>query len=391
MRLVNGDLHIHIGSACGQPVKITASRRLQLRSLLYQDAPRKGLDMVGVVDAGSLPVAAEIEEMLAGGELRKHSRGGFLAGNGVLLIPGSEIECQEGFHIIIYFPTLESIKGYQKYMRSRVHNLTLSTQKCRATFQELVHLSILTDGIICPAHAFTPHKGLYGLVERMANVLGRDAEHIRVLELGLSADTDMADMIEETRRQVFLSSSDAHSPQNVGREYTVFRMAEKSFAELSYCLYNQNGRRIMANYGLNPLLGKYHRSYCQKCETITSDPPPVSICSNCGNGGMVAGVYDRIVKIRDYEHTRHPIGRPPYHYRVPLRDLPGIGPGTLEKLVACFGSERAVAEEISIELLQKVAGDRVAGWIKRMRAGNLSIIPGGGGRYGKVKKDPDDH
>jgi hypothetical protein len=35
------DLHIHIGSAQGKAVKITASRQLEIRTIIYRDAPRK--------------------------------------------------------------------------------------------------------------------------------------------------------------------------------------------------------------------------------------------------------------------------------------------------------------------------------------------------------------
>lgn len=72
MRNVYADLHIHVGSAGGRAVKITASRKMDLHSVLYEAAPRKGLDMVGIVDAGSILVSTEIEAMLKTGELREH-------------------------------------------------------------------------------------------------------------------------------------------------------------------------------------------------------------------------------------------------------------------------------------------------------------------------------
>ena len=62
----------------GRAVKITASRRLDLRTIIFEDAPRKGLDIVGIVDAGSTLVAFEIEEMLATGELAEVRNGGLL-------------------------------------------------------------------------------------------------------------------------------------------------------------------------------------------------------------------------------------------------------------------------------------------------------------------------
>jgi uncharacterized protein (TIGR00375 family) len=388
LRNVYADLHIHIGSAGGRAVKITASRKMDLHAVLYEAAPRKGLDMVGIVDAGSTLVSAEIEDMLKTGELREHPRGGMMARNGVLLIPACEVESREGVHLIIYLPYLHSIKSYQKYMRSRIKNRALSTQKARVSVAELINLSFVLEGIFCPAHAFTPHKGVYGIwTRRLADKLGRDAGQIRALELGLSADTNMADMIGETRNYTFLSNSDAHSAGNIGREYNLLRMADKNFEEFRYCLENSQGRRVLANYGMDPLLGKYHRSYCTRCSTISSDEPPALSCSNCGNEKVVMGVYDRIIEIRDRQEAQHPVGRPPYKYRVPLKDLPGVGPKLQEKLLSFFFDEINILEKASIDDIERVAGEKVAAQIARMRVGRLAINPGGGGKYGRVKKE----
>ncbi|PKM78702.1 MAG: hypothetical protein CVU90_01245 [Firmicutes bacterium HGW-Firmicutes-15] len=382
------DLHIHIGSAKGKAVKITASRQLQLRTIIYHDAPRKGLDMVGIVDSGSTLVSAEIEEMLADGDLVELEKGGFIARNGVLLISACEVESREGVHIISYLPTMQRIRDWQAYIKSRVHNTRLSTQKVDASILDLIMLSSQLDGIFCFAHAFTPHKGVYGMwTDKLASKLGEDIRHIKVLELGLSADTDMADMLEETRGCTFLSNSDAHSSPNVGREYNLLRMGEKNFQELRLCLANKNGRRVLANYGMHPSLGKYHRSFCPGCDKIITDEPPISLCPLCGNSKIVMGVFDRIVVIRDYDSPRHPNERPPYYYRIPLKDLPGIGPKTYNKLLGVFPNEIELIEKILLEDISMVAGGTIAATIRDMRLGRLGISAGGGGKYGKVKKD----
>jgi uncharacterized protein (TIGR00375 family) len=265
--------------------------------------------------------------------------------------------------------------------------MALSTQKANVSVAELINLSFVLDGIFCPAHAFTPHKGVYGIwTRRLADKLGKDATHIKALELGLSADSDMADMIGETRNYTFLSNSDAHSADNIGREYNLLRMADKNFQELRYCLENKEGRRVLANYGMDPLMGKYHRSYCTQCSTISGDEPPIFSCSNCGNEKMVMGVYDRIIEIRDQQEARHPLGRPPYKYRIPLKDLLGVGPKLKEKLLAFFFDEINVLEKASINDIERVAGENVASQIAHMRVGRLPITPGGGGKYGRVKK-----
>lgn len=385
MKTYFADLHIHIGQAQCQAVKITASRDLQLRTLLYRDAPRKGLDIVGVVDAACTPVEREITEMVRQGDLQELTAGGFLAGNGVLLIAAAEIESTEGVHSIIFMPSLDSIHSYQKYIRSRVKNLSLSTQKAATSIRELINLSLILDGIYCPAHAFTPHKGIYGCcTASLEKLLGRDFAFVKVLELGLSSDTDMADLLSECRHFSFLSNSDAHSPANLGREYNLMRMQTKNFAELRLCLENKEGRTIIANYGMDPLMGKYHRSYCPSCDLIIEETAPAWTCPGCGGASLVNGVYDRIIEIKDYEEPHHPVFRPPYKYRVPLRQLPGVGVKRMAALMQAFGSEIELLERADIERIARVGGKDLARIIRIMRQDRLPIKPGGGGRYGKV-------
>lgn len=387
MRRFYADLHIHVGCARGRAVKITASRQLTVYKILYEDAPLKGLDIVGIVDVGSPLVSCEIEGLLAGGLLREVRGGGFMAANGVLLVAGCEIETCEGIHIIIYLPDIMSIHRLQHYLLSRVTNLQLSTQAARVSTLDLINLNVLVGGIICPAHVFTPHKGIYGCWTRCwKDVLGKQAAQIKVLELGLSADTDMADCIAETRQLTFLSNSDAHSSGNVGREYNLLRMAGKNFEELRLCLYKSAGRNVVANFGMDPRLGKYHRTYCRHCRRIATEEAPVRACPVCGGNAVVMGVFDRVAEIRYSEQPIHPLGRPPYHYRVPLKDLPGVGPRTLERLHKAFPSEMYVLEQAPLERIAIAGGPTVANMICAMRKGRLRIKAGGGGYYGKVVK-----
>jgi uncharacterized protein (TIGR00375 family) len=162
------------------------------------------------------------------------------------------------------------------------------------------------------------------------------------------------------------------------------QMGGLDFRELKFCLENKADRRIVANYGLEPRLGKYHRSYCPRCSQILDDQPPVKVCRWCGNEQVVMGVYDRIVAIQDYDHPRHPAGRPPYYYRIPLKDLPGVGPKCYHRLLQAFPNEITLLEKAPLEEVSQVAGTKIASAIGAMRSGQLKITAGGGGRYGKV-------
>jgi uncharacterized protein (TIGR00375 family) len=146
----------------------------------------------------------------------------------------------------------------------------------------------------------------------------------------------------------------------------------------------------MANYGMHPLLGKYHRSYCPQCRVIAKTDQATFTCDTCEQK-MIPGVWDRILAIRDYETPHHPIGRPPYYYRVPLHYIPGLGPKTFARLRRAFGSEIQIMEHADLELMKRIIKPSVVHYIEKMRNNELEIIPGGGGYYGQVKKSSNDH
>ncbi|MDO4539737.1 MAG: endonuclease Q family protein [Syntrophomonadaceae bacterium] len=374
MREFNADLHIHIGSAGGHPVKITASRALTLEQVLFSAAPRKGIHIAGVVDAASTLVSAEIERLL---------KTGFLADNGVLLIAGSEVECREGAHVIAYLPGLYALGQWQDFIRRHLKNMRLSTQKADVPMAELMRVCGQWGGIFCPAHVFTPHKGAYGCAaERLADLLGEQLAELKVIELGLSADTAMAGLISECDRFTPLSNSDAHSADKVGREYNLLELEQLSFRALKNALEGSGPGGLKANYGMDPRMGKYHRSYCPRCGHMADAAQSVRRCPACGNEGIVMGVWDRILQIRDREAALGPVERN-YRYRVPLSALPGVGPKAQNALLAA-GSEIEVLEAMEPALIADLVNPKAAAHISAMRSGRLRISPGGGGKYGRV-------
>src|SRR5690606_41504820 len=98
-----------------------------------------------------------------------------------------------------------------------------------------------------------------------------DKTLIDAIELGLSSNTDMADQIKELHSFTFVSNSDAHSLPKIAREYQIIKMQEPTFEELRLALHQKDGREVVSNFGLDPLLGKYHKTTCEKCLTIIED------------------------------------------------------------------------------------------------------------------------
>ncbi|MDA8442780.1 MAG: endonuclease Q family protein [Peptococcaceae bacterium] len=383
---VFADMHIHVGRAGNdKPVKITAARSLTVANILQEAAERKGIHMVGIVDAGSPAVQADIAALCRQGELQTLAGGGLSYRRKLTLILGMEIETTEqkgAGHCVVYLPSLAMMQGFTTSLQPYITNLQLSTQKARLCLAQVWDLAAQFAGIVMPAHIFTPYKSVYGSCCDSLQELLRPEQlaELKAVELGLSSDTYLAELIGELHGVSFLSNSDAHSLPKIGREYNLLELPTIDFANFVRALTGENGCRILANYGLDPKLGKYHRTFCEACNTVTQAPPPVTVCPECGSPHVVKGVLDRITEI-----TAPAVAvRPPYVHQVPLQFLPGLGPKTLAKLLDHFGTEMHVLHFAAEAELVGVVGATLTRYIMASRLGNISIATGGGGIYGKV-------
>jgi PHP family Zn ribbon phosphoesterase len=429
------DLHVHIGrSGSGRPVKITASRDLTFENIAMECADRKGIDVVGVVDCASPPVIADIEALIASGEMIEQPDGGLRYRDQVTVILGAEFETREPeggmSHHVSYFPGLRELKAFSAELSRHVTNMELSSQACGLPAKALMIVCLRAGGVFVPAHCFTPHKSVYGAcTRRLADLFENLWPEVFAIELGLSADSYLADRIAELADRAFLSNSDAHSLPKIGREYNIIRMQDATFAELVRALKAPRGAgaemsrgagvspanpslldaspadpqagrlrhadvsghadeadtpRIIANYGLDPRLGKYHRTFCEDCQWIAQGPPPLRACEQCGSLDTTFGVLDRIAEIADYDEPQPPAHRPPYFYQVPLQFVPGVGAVALNRLINRFGSEMAVLHKATERELGETVGAKVTKLILAAREGTLPLQAGGGGHYGKA-------
>ncbi|WP_163855637.1 endonuclease Q family protein [Paenibacillus elgii] len=383
------DLHIHIGrTEAGEAVKISAANNLTFYNIAQEASERKGIDMIGIIDCHSPGVQREMLHYLDTGEMEELEGGGIRFHRTTVLL-GCEIEVRDPglgtAHLLAYLPKLSDMQSFTEWLRKHMKNVQLSSQRIYVTARELQREVLARGGILIPAHIFTPHKSVYGSCStRMEHLL--DLDGIAAVELGLSADTVMAGYISELDRYTFLTNSDAHSLPKIGREYNKLALQAPTFEELRKALSQEDGRRVLANYGLNPRLGKYHRTYCGDCSSILDEQGQTAVerCLYCGSPRIVRGVMDRILSLADREEPRVAPDRPPYCYQVPLEYIPGLGPKTFNRLIERFGSEMNLLHRVSFEELADAAGETIAGYIMEAREGTLRLDTGGGGKYGKV-------
>ena len=65
-------------------------------------------------------------------------------------------------HNLCYFPKLSDIKAFTEEMSHHIKNITLSTQRSDISAYNLIDIVEKYNGILIPAHCFTPHKSFYG-------------------------------------------------------------------------------------------------------------------------------------------------------------------------------------------------------------------------------------
>ena len=248
---------------------------MNFANIAKECAERKGINVVGIIDCASPYVIEDIENFLKSGDAYEIEDGGIIYKDKVCIILGSEVETSEvnengktgSAHNCCYFPTLKDIKGFSKEMSTHIKNITLSTQRSDISGYELIDIVEKYNGVLIPAHAFTPHKSYYGnCTKSLKRIFKEKYDRIPAIELGLSSDTFLADEISELEDKTYLTNSDAHSLPKIAREYNKILVEDISFKELMKAIRNEDGRKVVANYGLDPKLGKYHRTYCEKCD-----------------------------------------------------------------------------------------------------------------------------
>lgn len=383
---VNADLHLH-GLYSGGVSKNMVPR------VIGGQAPLKGLQLVGTGDILNRKWIELVRRDLNNtGDLPEHP-------NGTKFVLQTEVEDNRRVHHVILLSDFSKVEELREKMKGKVLDFdTDGRPRVHLNGEEIAEMCTESGCMIGPAHAFTPWTAIFKEYNSLKDCYGKYEKEICFLELGLSADTNMADRIKELHRLTFLSNSDAHSPwpNKMGREFNRLRIKEITFDEVRKALGRENGRGVTLNIGLNPKEGKYHKTRCMGC-LLFFEPEDANRynwkCPNCGKP-IKKGVDNRITELADLEAGIHPEHRSPYVHIVPLSEIIVLSLGIKnvysvkvqakwEEFVKKFGSEIKVLLETDFLELNKV-DPRVAEMVKAFRNGNIDYVPGGGGVFGKI-------
>jgi len=378
---VNTDLHLH------SKYSMASSGKMELPTIA-REASKKGMKLLGTADCTHPKWLDEIKKVsISNEEIRIED---------IYFIPTTEIEDNKRVHHLLILPSISKAEELAERIAPFGNLEADGRPNVRLDGSEIAEIAKDIGALIGPCHAFTPWTALYGYHDNLQSCYGDMAGYISFLELGLSADSDYADRIEELHRLTFLSNSDAHSPSinKLAREFTQFEVPEITFDGLKKAILREQGYRATLNVGFFPEEGKYNLSACIKCFTQYSMPEAVEnkwSCPICG-GIIKKGVLDRINELADFEEPRHPDHRPPYLHLIPLAEIIQMaldhasvqtkGVKTAwNTLVERFGNEVEALIYSEPEAL-KIVDDRIVSAILAFRKGNIIIHPGGGGQYG---------
>jgi uncharacterized protein (TIGR00375 family) len=384
--LVNADLHIHSRYSGATSDKMTIAS-------LSVEAPRKGIDVLATGDClhgtwqQEIKTCARIDD-------------GTFEMNGMRFILSTEVEDNFRVHHLVYFPSFSAVDTFKEHIKSKSKNLeTDGRPNVNLNGGELATLAKDVDALIGPSHAFTPWTAMYAYHTSLTDCYDDCAPYVSFVELGLSADTDYADTIEELRRLTFLTNSDSHSPHPVrlAREFTRFEVEDATFEEIKKAILRTGGRKPVLNVGLPPQEGKYNETACIACFTHYTLEDAVRRKWKCSCGKRIKkGVKDRIGEIATYKTPQHPDHRPPYLHLIPLAEIiaKALGQHTpftqsvtkhWDELISAFGCEINVLIDADIREIAKVTIPAVTDAIQAFREHKVVIIPGGGGKYGTIE------
>jgi len=398
MRII-ADLHIH------SRYSRATSREMTLETLALW-AKLKGIGLIGTGDFTHPAHFASIEE-----KLEPTGNGLFVLKKGdgrddvrfMLSAEVSNIFSQGGktrkVHSLIFSPTIEAARRINAAFSS-LGNIN-SDGRPIFGFSAIDLVKIVMDAspeaMLVPAHAWTPWFSIFGSKSGFDSIdecFGEYSLHIHAIETGLSSNPAMNWRVSALDRVTLISNSDAHSPSKLGREANVFD-CDMDYYEIRDILINKDNKRFLYTVEFYPEEGKYHSDGHRACG-VRLDPRETRAlegnCPVCGKG-LTVGVLSRVEDLADRPSGYIPENAIPARHLVPLEEIlaSAMNVGTASvKVRREYRRLVSAAPEFSYLLdmdggaLRDSCGGLVASAIERVRNGDISVVPGYDGEFGRI-------
>jgi len=213
---------------------------------IVKEAIKKGLDIIGICDHNSAENFPAAEK----------------SGNkeGIKVIGGMEVTSREEVHVLALFGNERDLFFMQEAVYSNLHGINdekryglqvvvnendevlsfnnkLLIGATEMSIEEVVELIHKFNGIAIAAHVDREGFSIIANLGFIPEELELDALEI--------VEPSKRDKINTGKNFVFITSSDAHFINDIGKRYTCFLMKERTFEEIRKCLSGENGRKVM--------------------------------------------------------------------------------------------------------------------------------------------------
>lgn len=366
----------------------------------------KGVNLLGTGDCTHAIWLNHLKEFLAS------DNNGFYKlksqDNGVRFVVTGEISCiykkmskVRKVHILVIFSSIESaIKLNQKLLEKNFNLSSDGRPIIGLDAKDLLYLCLEADPkcLFVPAHCFTPWFGIFGSksgFDSLDECFEDLSSHVFAVESGLSSDPPMIWRIPDGKRLTILSNSDAHSGEKIGREANVFD-TDFSYDAVYQSIQKRDKNQFKYTIEFYPEEGKYHFDGHRACNLSLSPEESYGygeICPVCGKA-MTVGVLNRVSKIANKKEGYTPKDHIPFKSLVPLKEIiaESLNCNTntkkvnlvYEEMITNYETEFNALLDTPIKDIMSITGEKIAEGIERMRKGNISIVPGYDGEFGKV-------
>ncbi len=272
---------------------------------------------------------------------------------------------------------------------------------CRDLLEIL--LDTCPEGMLIPAHIWTPHFSLLGAFSGFDSVeecFEDLTPYVHAVETGLSSDPPMNWRLSMLDGLQLVSSSDAHSPAKLGREATLFE-GNPSWQGMKKGI--ETGEGLGGTIEFYPEEGKYHMDGHRKCHLCLTPAQTRQFggrCPVCGKK-ITIGVYHRAEELADRPEGYVKPQAKPFESLVPLPEVIASAMGfsvssvktgkIYREMLTSLGPEFEILRNVPEEEIRRRAGLRVAEGIRRLRCGQVEKIPGYDGEYGIIRVfDPEE-
>ena len=388
------DLHIH------SKYSRATSRDMDIVHIA-EWAKLKGITLMGTGDFTHYLWLEELKSKL------EPTGKGLFTHNGVYFILSSEVSSIYSknnrtyrIHNLILAPSFKTVDAINHTLGS-VGNLASDGRPILGLdAAELARIVFDIDEncMLIPAHIFTPWFSLFGSMsgfDRIEDCFEKSTPKIFALETGLSSAPAMNWRLSALDRFSLVSNSDSHSPSKIGREANVFD-CDMDYGIIRDVLRLKDKKRFLYTVEFFPEEGKYHYDGHRLCGVSFSPEESKKYANRCPKckKPLTIGVLNRVAQLADRKEGFAPEGAIPFKSLIPLdeiiADAKQVGKGSVSvereyrQILARLGTEFDILTKVPQEELERAINPKVASGIARVRLGQVKVLPGYDGEYGKV-------